>query len=85
MTERELAERVAKYHGVYVLEHYNTVQMGGMTFGEAYANILMRAGGYAPEEIEEIEMACRHWVEVVWVDENTKGIANCIISNHIMN
>lgn len=85
MTERDLAERVAKTHGVYVLEHNNTTQMGGMGFGEAYANILMKAGGYDLRDIEQIEMACRHWVEVVWIDENTKGLANCIISNAIMN
>lgn len=85
MTEREQAERVAKMHGKYVLQQNNTTQMGGMEFGEAYGEILAKGGGMSVLEIGKIEMACRHWVEVVWIDENTKGLANCIISNAIMN
>lgn len=72
-------------HGKYVLQQNNTTQMGGMEFGEAYGKILMKGGGMSVLEIGKIEMACRHWVEVVWIDENTKGLANCIISNAIMN
>lgn len=82
MTEKELAENVARIHGIYVLTKNKQIQMSGRAFGEAYAQILMKAGGYDVEAVTDIELACTHWLEVVWLDDNEQ--AKWIVSKHIM-
>lgn len=83
MTERQLAENVVKCHGRTIVDEMHGVTIGGMTFGEKYAEKLFKGGGFSVEEVGKIEMACRHWVEALGYNDD--GSFVYIMANAIRN
>ena len=83
MTEKELAYNICRVMAQSIVDENGGITMGGISFGEAYAQRRHKAGDSDVMDISECQMALRHWVNAVGYGKD--GKFQVIMSNYIQN